>query len=604
VYFSFFLIAAAILLSAMFFRLGAEQRVREIGTLTAAGFSIRVIRSLFLREAALLSILGSALGVAGAIGYAWIMVLGLRTWWSGAVGTDRIQLHVSWSILATGAVAGVIACLAVVAWTLRSLGGNTPRSLLAGTLETRELHESRSRRVAIAAVVCFAAAALLLAGAAGGRISQAAAYFGAGFLLLVSMLALLSAYLRRHSRKPLSGHGVYALLRFGVRNARHRPGRSLICAALIASAVFVIVSVEAFRRDPQETSLERDSGTGGYSLIAQSALPVIHDPDSEEGRDVLGLADPGAPQLAAIRFQPFRERPGDDASCLNLYAPLQPRILGVPRSFVREDRFSFQQAEPAPAEHGRNPWLLLERATSDGSVPAIADANTIQYVLHKKVGDILIVRDGGGKPLRLRLTAALRDSIFQGELLISEANFLKAFPEREGYRFFLLEVSSETAASLVAPLEEKLSDWGVQVESTRERLAAYHRVENTYISTFQSLGALGLLLGTAGLAAVLLRNVLERRRELAVLRAVGYRRQTLSGIVVAENLFLLLSGLAAGTLCALIAIAPAVYLRGPSFPVGKVSLILAAVLVAGLSASILAVRAALRSPLLQSLKSD
>ena len=57
------------------------------------------------------------------------------------------------------------------------------------------------------------------------------------------------------------------------------------------------------------------------------------------------------------------------------------------------------------------------------------------------------------------------------------------------------------------------------LRSVPDRIAAFHRVENTYLSTFQSLGALGLLLGTAGLAAVLLRNVLERRRELALLRA-------------------------------------------------------------------------------------
>jgi ABC-type lipoprotein release transport system permease subunit len=62
---------------------------------------------------------------------------------------------------------------------------------------------------------------------------------------------------------------------------------------------------------------------------------------------------------------------------------------------------------------------------------------------------------------------------------------------------------------------------------TEERLANFHRVENTYLSTFQMLGGLGLILGTLGMAAVLLRNVLERRRELALLRAVGLRLQTL-----------------------------------------------------------------------------
>src|SRR5204862_51922 len=149
-----------------------------------------------------------------------------------------------------------------------------------------------------------------------------------------------------------------------------------------------------------------------------------------------------------------------------------------------------------------------------------------------------------------RLVAALRDSILQGELVISEKNFLRVFPNQEGYRFFLLDVPPAEADSLVKPLMERLSDWGFQVESTRSRLASYHRVENTYLSTFQSLGALGLVLGTVGLATVLLRNVLERRQELALLRAIGYRRQVLAAIIVTENAVLMVLGLACGTISA------------------------------------------------------
>ena len=53
-------------------------------------------------------------------------------------------------------------------------------------------------------------------------------------------------------------------------------------------------------------------------------------------------------------------------------------------------------------------------------------------------------------------------------------------------------------------------DFGADATGTAERLAQFHRVENTYLSTFQALGGLGLILGTMGLATVLLRNVLER----------------------------------------------------------------------------------------------
>ena len=63
--------------------------------------------------------------------------------------------------------------------------------------------------------------------------------------------------------------------------------------------------------------------------------------------------------------------------------------------------------------------------------------------------------------------------------------------------------------------------------ATAERLAAYLSVENTYLTTFQALGGLGLVLGSLGMAVVLLRAIWERRAELALLRALGYRRSTI-----------------------------------------------------------------------------
>ncbi len=130
-------------------------------------------------------------------------------------------------------------------------------------------------------------------------------------------------------------------------------------------------------------------------------------------------------------------------------------------------------------------------------------------------------------------------------------------------------------------------------------------MENTYLSTFQTLGGLGLILGTVGLAAVLLRNVLERRQELALLGAVGYRRGHIFTIIVAENLLLLACGLTIGTASALVAIVPAAVERGGRLPAaGTGAWLLVAVFLAGLLSSILATRAALRTPLLAALRSE
>jgi ABC-type antimicrobial peptide transport system permease subunit len=241
---------------------------------------------------------------------------------------------------------------------------------------------------------------------------------------------------------------------------------------------------------------------------------------------------------------------------------------------------------------------------SEGAIPAIADANSMTYALHRKLGEDVILDSAGSHPIRLRLVAALADSIFQGELLISEQNFLRAFPDQSGYRFFLIEPPLHKALDVTGLLETALADYGFDVTSTSERLAIYHRVENTYISTFQMLGALGLVLGTVGLAAVLARNVLERRRELALLAAVGYRRSHLAVMILAENALILVGGLVLGTACALVAIIPAIASRGGHLALVSMAVWLAMILATGLAAATVATALMIRLPLIPSLRSE
>lgn len=600
IYFSFFLMASAVLLTGLFFKLGIEQRLREIGTLRAVGFSDARLRTLFLSEGVLLALAGSVLGIAAAIAYGAFIMLGLRTWWVDAVGTDLLRLHPSARALLSGAAGGMLAALAAILWTLRSLRKFSARSLISGTVETGAAR-SFGRRARATAALCGILAAGLLAAARTEAVPQAAGFFGAGVLLLSAFVLLVRVRLARGPRRPLLG-GAAAVSRLGLRNTGYRPAQSTLCIALIASATFILVAVDAFRRDAQEATRDPKSGTGGYPIIAESLLPLYYDPNSTQGREALNLSGISPPRR--VELAPFRLRSGDDASCLNLYRPTNPRILGVPAEFIRAGRFSFRSSLAASDAERQNPWLLLESGVSGSAIPAVADANSLQYVLHRKIGEVIEIKTATGPVVRLRIVAALADSVFQRELLISETEFLRAFPEQEGYRVFLAGAPAPETQQVTTALEEALSDYGFDAMSTAEMLAGFHRVENTYLSTFQALGGLGLLLGTLGLGAVLLRNVLARRRELALLRAVGYRPAHLALMVIAENVLLLVTGIAAGTAAAFIAIAPAFLERGGRLPAASLALLLLAVVITGLAASLLAAVAAFRSPLLSALRSE
>ncbi|HZM89556.1 MAG TPA: ABC transporter permease [Blastocatellia bacterium] len=605
VYFSFFLVVGALLLASLFFKLGIEQRLREIGTLRAVGFGTADVRWLFLREGIVLATAGSVLGLLGAICYGQLMMYGLRTWWVGAVGTTMLSLHVSPLSLVLGGLGGIVAALLCIVWTLRGFRLSSPRSLLSGSLDAVR-NDSAGRRpasVTLLAIVFGSIALVLLIAASLSWIGETAGFFGAGTMLLAALLCFGYALLRRNARGVISGRGWWPVSRLGFRNAAYRPGRSILCISLIASAAFIIVAVDAFKRGNAEATMDRKSGTGGFPFVAESMLPLYHDPNTIEGREELNLVVQKGFEPASAMFTRFRVRPGDDASCLNLYEPRDPRILGASETFLETGRFSFQQSTAQTAEERNNPWLLLNREVPDGAIPVIADANSMAYVLHRKLGDEIVVSGTNGGPVRLRFVAALADSIFQSELLISEANFLRLFPDRGGYSLFLLDVPAEASSLAAGVLEEQLSEFGFDVVSTAERLASFHRVENTYLSTFQTLGGLGLVLGTLGLAAVLLRNVLERRKELAVLRAIGYNSAHFALMVITENAFLVVAGLVTGAATAIVAIGPAFFSRGGHVPALSIGL-LVIVLVIGLLASVAATVAALRMPLLASLRAE
>jgi ABC-type lipoprotein release transport system permease subunit len=548
-YFSFFLMASALMLAGLFFRLGVEQRASEVGLLRAVGFSSGAVRRLFLTEGALLAAVGSLLGLFAAIAYAALVLFGLSTWWVDAVGTRELRLAVSPGPLLGGMLGAMLAALGTVAWTLRGLRDIAPRQLLAGQITTYTPDFKRSRGLYVALVCGVLAVGAMFA------LPAAAGFFAAGMLLLIAALAFL------RSRLAASlGRRVTSLASLAVRNAGYRPGRTVLAAALIASATFLIVSVDAFRRDPNAEAHE-------LPIVAESVRPLYHDLNTAEGRQELNV-----PEIPGVTYHAFRLRPGDDASCLNLYEPRNPRILGVPKQF-------------------RDEGLALNEVRSDGAIPALADANSLQYVLHKKVGEELTLPTGQ----RLHFVAALTDSVFQSEVLIGEANFLKAFPGEQGYRVFLIDAPKAKLQSVIEQLETALTDYGFDASLSATRLASFHRVENTYLSTFQSLGALGLLLGTVGLAAVLIRNVLERRRELSLLSAVGYSGPVLMRLVLRENAFILNEGLGIGAFCAAIAILPALIARQSSLPLMRIGMLLAAVFATGLAAVWLAARAALRS---------
>lgn len=579
--FSFFLILSAVLLVGLLFSLAVERRAGEMGLLLAVGYPVRAVRRRLLAEGAVLAGLGALVGLAGAVAYAWLLMAGLRTWWLPAVGTRDLTLHVNPVSLAVGWTISVIVVLLAIAWTVRRLARVPSTALLAG--ETAVPGPAKAGRVArfLAPLAGVLAVVLAVAMVLSGESSNPALAFGAGASLLAAGLAAFSLWVRRP--RP-SRH--LTLLGMAAKNGAASPGRSLLSVALVASACFVLVTVAA-NRHPEENE-GAPEGAGGFPFFAESAVPLVHDLNTPEGRLALGVPEEDEAVFQGITVLPFRVLPGDDASCLNLFRPEQPRLLGVSPKVAQHQGFQ------------SGPWSLLDQNLGPGVIPAIADEASATWILKLKVGDEITMPDEAGEPVRLRLVGILKRSLFQSEMLVSEAALLRHFPSRAAQSFFLIDAPAETAPLL----EEGLGRYGFDVSTTAERLASYRAVENTYLSTFQALGGFGLLLGTLGLGIALLRGIIERRGELATLRAFGFRRRRIAWMVTAENSVLLLLGVALGTLAGLLAVAPRLATSGESVPWAPLLATLLAVVAVGLLSSIAAVWSALGVPLLPVLKEE
>jgi ABC-type lipoprotein release transport system permease subunit len=620
--FSSFLIASAAILVALFFTLGIERRASEIGLLLANGYPLRTVRRRFLMEGLALGAIGLYLGAAGAVLYAWLMITALRTWWRAAVGTPFLFLHVEPLTLAIGTIAAFAVVVLAIALSVRRLGRVPVVRLLRGSTASPLAPGSSDRPPRarwIWRVAAVLGAALLVLGAVAGLQSSPAIFFAAGASLLIAGLAAFAVRLRQprlrpwwrgravgaapatpgqESTAPMRGGNLY--LPMAARNATLNPGRSLLSAALVAAASFVIVAVAAngFRYGEEVDAL--DSPAGGYTVVAESAVPLHVDLASREAPYELGLQPAEGELLATTAVAAFRVLPGDDVSCLNLYQPERPRILGVPREQIERGGFHFQRV----IEERDRPWTLLEETLEGGAIPAFGDFESMTWILKLGLGQELEIQNERGETIRVRLVGLLEKSLFQSELLISEENFEHNFPSRTGRSFFLFDPPAGRDRDLIGALEKGLDAYGMDASTTRERLDRYQAVFNTYLATFQTLGGLGLLLGTLGLAAILLRNVLERRGELATLRALGYPRASLAWLVLAENTLLLLIGLAIGAAAALLAVSPHLLAGNAVVPWASLAVTMLLIVVVGTGAAVAAVRRALAAPLLPALKGD
>ncbi|MFC1560887.1 FtsX-like permease family protein [Candidatus Latescibacterota bacterium] len=558
---SFFIIIAALLLTGLLYLFNSEQRSEEIGLFLALGFTKKSIKHIMLLEGLILVIIGSLLGAVCGVVYNQIVLLALKSIWKNIVGTSFIQIYIKYSTVILGILIGVIINL----FTILMVTGNQlkqPIAVLQKGITKLETIKSKKTRLSLAiCVLCFISVFLILIMSNTGRERDLVIpFFSAGFLLLIGGIAFVNFFIVK--KVDHVNDTKLSLVNIGIRNNIRKRFRSLAIIALLACGIFIVFTVGANRRNLSNNAEKRESGTGGFALFGESVIPILYDLNSEQGHNFYSLSEI---DVENVKFVSFRVKEGEDASCLNLNRVSTPQLIGVnPDELSKRNSFSF--AKTTEEVNSKSPWDILEQVFPGDVIPGIADQTVIVWGLGKSVGDTLIYVDESGKTFKIKLVGGLANSIFQGNIIISEKAFINKYPSISGSKLFLVDAPFSKIESIKQKISRALQDQGIDLIPTYDRLAQFAKVENTYLSIFLLLGTFGLILGSIGINIVIGRNVFERRGELALLQSVGFSRKAIQLLILSEHSLLLFAGISIGIVSALLATLPTLMQPGSNIP--------------------------------------
>jgi ABC-type lipoprotein release transport system permease subunit len=542
---SFFILISGIILIVLLYRLNLEYRESEIKTLNALGISYQKIRNLILYEGLSIAVVGTLFGILLARLYTSLVFIALNSIWNDAVQTELSSVSIDLSSIAIGFSISII----VIFFTLHFTTTKFINSL--------NNHKELKRRInkdtiwkkvgfLVANISGLAAVILIVTQIINLKQINPTLFFVAGGLLLLSLLLYTNITFEQLRKRTYNNPNALALsIKSAIRNKR----RSLIVITLFAIGTFIVLSTGLNRQDLFVNALDKSNGTGGFQYYAELTTPITKNLNNPSVKNDFGISE-------TDRFIQISKHDGDDASCLNLNRIKNPPILGVPAK-VFLDRFSFVSfASSISTNHS---WLILNQKLPRGIIPAVADETVIKWGLGLSLGDTLVYTNDHGKKIVIQLVAGLANSIFQGNILISDSCFYANFPANNGSSILLAENNSTTKAENIKDeLKEDFRDYGIEINTAIDRLAEFNAVENTYLSIFLVLGAFGLLLGTVGLGVVLVRSILERQKEIALMKAIGLSERLIANVFRNEYFILLFFGIFIGAVTSFVVILPTI----------------------------------------------
>ncbi|MEV7387616.1 FtsX-like permease family protein [Streptomyces sp. NPDC091215] len=500
------------------------QRTRELGLLRALGADRRQVRRSVLTEAVLLGLVGSTLGLGAGIGLALGLIKLMTAFGMNLKATEMV---LGWGTPVAAYVVGVGVTFVAAYLPARRAATVSPMAALADAEIAGVGKPLRTRAIVGTAVGAIGAAAL--AGCATAtKTASAASLLGLGVVFTLIATVIAGPLLVRPVIRVL-GAAFPALFgsvgRMSQRNALRNPRRTGATAAALMVGLALVGGMSVASASMSKSFDQQIDRTLGADFVIQNGnfLPFTHEiTDKVRATDGVGL-------VVRQRFTPVAVRLPDGKRVTTTAAGYDPQVDAVAH-------VAYKGGDTAAA-------------LADGSLGM--DVNFAED--HKvRLGSVLPVEFPGGKSAEMKV-GALTDqdsgSGFgtQGGLFFGIATVEKYVPNGQDSSLYVNRASGTSPDQLRKNLDRTLAPFPqVQVRDEADYKKLVHDQIAVLLYLVYALLGLAIVIAVLGVVNTLALSVVERTREIGLLRAIGLARRQLRRMIRLESVVIAVFGAVLG----------------------------------------------------------
>ncbi|MER8097506.1 ABC transporter permease [Streptomyces goshikiensis] len=502
------------------FSMLVAQRTREIGLMRAIGADSGQILKSVVFEAFLLGVVGSLLGVGAGVGLA-VGLMKIMGQLGMHLSTD--DLTVAWTTPALGVFLGVVVTIVSAFVPARRAGKVSPMAALRESGTPGDKKAGRIRAALGLVLTGIGGAALFLSASAEEAV-PGSLWLGMGVVLTLIGFIVIGPLLAGVVVRALSGAVLRpfgSVGRLAERNALRNPRRTGATAAalMIGLALVACLSVVGSSMVASATE-ELDKSVGAdYIVQSETGQPVV--PQAEEAlRAAKGLD----------HVTPYRQVPAT--------------VTGPDGSSEKSD---LAVTDPTYAQDLRRKMVTGEQTAAFGE-GALSVGSIYADKHHTKVGDEMEVAFTGGRTATLKVAAITLDegNIDRGSVYVSTATAAKFLPADKMPRPLMLLASAkdgQSDAAAYTAVKKALADYPqYQVRNQADYKQALKDQVGSLLNMVYGLLALAIIVAVLGVVNTLALSVVERTREIGLMRAIGLSRRQLRRMIRLESVVIALFG--------------------------------------------------------------